>query len=66
MDACQRVNNVVYARRLETAPMAYLERIGLVVDRLRGAIAAVEAPGAGEMANMGRADLDEWMAKGRK
>jgi acyl-CoA thioesterase FadM len=47
MDACQRVNNVVYARRLETAPMAYLERIGLVVDRLRGAIAAVEAPGAG-------------------
>lgn len=144
MDAFQHVNNVVYARWLETARMVYLERIGLVDrmrdegvgpilaktmidytrplkypdtvhvsatvtriggssftmsfrirsealgtdvasgeqvmvvydyragatarvdDRLRGAIAAVEAPEAGEMANMSRGDLDEWMAKGRK
>ena len=144
MDAFQHVNNVVYARWLETARIVYLERIGLIdrmreegvgpilaktvidykrplqypdtvhvsatvtriggssftmsfrirsealgtdvasgeqvmvvydyragatarVDhRLRGAIAAVEAPEAGEMANMSRGDLDEWMAKGRK
>jgi acyl-CoA thioester hydrolase len=34
MDAFQHVNNVVYARWLETARMVYLERIGLV-DRTR-------------------------------
>src|SRR5512137_73069 len=34
MDAFQHVNNVVYARWLETARMVYLERIGLV-DRMR-------------------------------
>jgi len=37
-----------------------------VDDRLRGAIAAVEAAEAGDMANVSRADLDESMAKGRK
>lgn len=35
-----------------------------VDDRLRRAIAAIEA--AGETANMSRGDLDERMAKGRK
>jgi acyl-CoA thioester hydrolase len=30
MDAFQHVNNVVYARWLETARMAYFERVGLV------------------------------------
>lgn len=30
MDAFQHVNNVVYARWLETARMAYFERLGLV------------------------------------
>jgi len=34
MDAFQHVNNVVYARWLETARMVYLERIGLV-ERMR-------------------------------
>jgi len=34
MDALQHVNNVVYARWLETARMVYLERIGLI-DRMR-------------------------------
>ena len=34
MDAFQHVNNVVYARWLETARIVYLERIGLI-DRMR-------------------------------